>query len=178
MLRILSASDIGAVGAYLERSQRGDDRIVFAAKDQTDVGMCDEPAGAIQNESVAGFADTNGGDYFPDQLQVNLADGDAGARPRAGYGDRDERLGASMQGKRAKPHMGGACAYHRRVRRAIDAAHHDIGIGARDTQALCAIAVDQRHLGDSGRLPHEKQHVETVAFVGSVGPGQLDSPFS
>ena len=146
MLRILSARDIVAVGRCLKRAQRGDGGIVFAAKHQTDVGMRDEPAGAIQNEGVAGLADMDRGDDFPDQLQVDLGDGDARARPRAGDRDRHERLGASTQGKRAKPDVGGARADHRRVRGAIDAAHHDIGIGARDAQALDAIAVDQRYL--------------------------------
>ena len=82
-----------------------------------------------------------------------------------------------MQGKLAKPNVGGARADHHRVHGAIDAAHRDIRIGARDAQALYGIAVDQRHPGDHGRLAHEKQHVKPVAFVGPLSPGQLDSPF-
>ena len=57
MRRVLPARDTVAVDRCLKRAQRGESGIVFAAEDQTNVGMCDEPAGSIQNEGVAGFAD-------------------------------------------------------------------------------------------------------------------------
>jgi hypothetical protein len=75
-------------------------------------------------------------------------------------------------------HLGAAPrADDRRVCGTIDAAHRDIGIGARDTQALDAISVDQRYGSDCRRLVHETQYVKAVAFIGSLGPRQLDGPF-
>ena len=81
-----------------------------------------------------------------------------------------------MQRQRAEPDVRRARPDDRRIRGAVDPAHRDVGISARNMQALNPFAVDQSHLGDRRRLAQESQRVEPMAIVETLEPRQLDRP--
>jgi hypothetical protein len=104
--------------------------------------MRHQSADAIQDESLACLTDMNRRDHVPDQFQVDLGNGDAGAGSRASDGNSHERLGATVQRQRAEPDVRRARPDDCRIRGVVDPAHRDVGIGARNMQALNPFAVD------------------------------------
>ena len=81
-----------------------------------------------------------------------------------------------MQRQRAEPDVRRARPDDRRIRGVVDPAHRDVGISARNMQALDPFAVDQSHLGDRRRLAQKSQRVESMAIVETLEPRQLDRP--
>jgi signal transduction histidine kinase len=53
-------------------------RTCGVAQDETDVGMCDQPALRVDHVGVAALADLDLRDHVPDQLEIDLGDADAG----------------------------------------------------------------------------------------------------
>src|SRR5277367_4810965 len=133
------------------------------------------PPGAGENEGLPGFAGMDRRDDVGDRLQIDLRDRDARARTGAGDGDCHIGLGAAKR-HRPPPEMRSASARKGGIGEMIDAAHLDIPAGARDAQALDALAVDESRLGDRRLLPHQALTVETMALVDALGPRRLHGP--
>ena len=149
--------------------------LIGALQHQVDVGMCDQPAVAVDHECHSGLLDLDGGDDIPDQRQIDLCDGDADGRPVAGDRERHIRLGAAIQCNRSIPAVRRSRATHGRVGRAIDAWPDRIGPGPRDRQTLDPGAVDQGELGDRRHLAEQPQRIDAVILHAGTSPG-LDGP--
>jgi len=76
---------------------------VGIAQYQTDVGMGNQPSLAIDDIGVPALADLQPGNHVPDQLQIDLGDGDPGIAAGPGRRHRHIRLGFLAEIDRAEP---------------------------------------------------------------------------
>ena len=76
---------------------------VGIAQYKTNVGMSDQPSLAIDDIGVPALADLQRGNHIPDQLQIDLGDGDPGIAAGSGHRHRHIRLGFLAKMHRTKP---------------------------------------------------------------------------
>ena len=106
------------------------------------------------------LADLDLGDHVPDQLQIDLGDGDAGVLAGAGQRQGHVGLGLPAEIHRAVIDLVGDGLGEFRVLGQIEAAVDHVHGEARDPDPLMAGRVDLGELGDGRHLPQEAQRVE------------------
>ena len=89
--------------------------------------MGDQPAFAVDDESVALVADADGADHVPDEFQVHVGDGHAGLLADMGQRNHHVRLGAAAKLDWPEPNLVGDGLGEARVARKIVAAADQSG---------------------------------------------------
>jgi hypothetical protein len=130
----------------------------------------------VEHEGVARLTDMDRRDHVPDQLEIDLRDGDAVDLARTGNCHGHVRLGTFVQCHRAVPGVIRAGADDGGIARAINAAVDNVGVDPRDLQPFDALVIDQRDRDDRRHLPQQPQYVEPVPLVGPFPPRQLHGP--
>ncbi len=135
--------------------------------------MGEQVALAVHRVGLAGLADPDLGDHVPDELEVDLHDGDAGALAAARHGDGHVRLGLLPEVHRAvvgPPRLGLAKL---RIARKIDLAAHDVHGQAGDPQLFLAGGVEIADLRDRQHLAEQPEKVEAPLVESGAGGDEL-----
>ena len=137
---------------------------IGVAQHQADVRVGDQPAAPIDDIGIAALADLQTGDDIPDQLEVDLGDGDPGVAPGARDGEGHIRFRFLAEIDRAEPHLVGARLAEGRRLGQILAAADDIHRQARDLELFFAVMVELGNLGDRRHLA-QQPHIVEAALV-------------
>src|SRR5205085_8786018 len=125
---------------------------------------------------VAALPDLEAGDHIPDQLQVDLGDGDPGIAPGASQRHGHIRLGFLAEIDRAEPDpVLTRLDKARRPRVVLFAADH-IHRQPRYLELLLAGVVELDQLGDRRRLAQQAHIIETALLERTGGPLRRGGP--
>ena len=124
------------------------------------VRMRDQDTLTVDDEDMAGLADLDLGHDVPDELQIDVGHGDAGALAAPGDGDRHVRLGPLPEVDRAVVDAPGLGLEELGLARKIGLAADDLHRETGHALLLPAYAVEVAHLGDGQRLPLEPEVVD------------------
>ncbi len=151
-------------------------REIGIAQHEADVWMRDQPPLPVDDVGLPARADLDLGDDVPDQLEIDLGDGDAGVAPRAG--ERQRHVGFRLAPEVYRPviDLVGDGLGEFRVFRVIDLAADNVHRESRHTQLLVAGGIELRQLGDSRHLAQEPNSVKAALIERAGGPGQLRGP--
>ena len=117
--------------------------------------MRDQPALCIHDVGVAFLADPDLGDDVADEFQIDLGDGHVALLAAAARGERHVGLALLAEVDRAEIRACVARAADGRLVREIRLAAGHVHGETRDAQLFLAAAVDERDLGDGGRLAQQ-----------------------
>ena len=151
-------------------------REVGVAQHEADVRMRDQPPLPVDDIGLTTLADLDLGDNVPDQLEIDLGDGDAGIAPRAGERQRHVGFQLAPEIDRAVIDLVGDGLGEFRVFRVIDLAADNVHGEPRHPQLLVAGGIE---LGSSviagtwrrSRTPSKRRCIERAGR-----PGQLSGP--
>src|SRR5213593_2294493 len=142
--------------------------------------MRDELAARVHDVGVAGLPDLDLRYHVPDELQIDLGDGNAGAQAPA-EGDRHVRLGFLPEVHRPVEDPTSLGLDELGLAREARAASGHVHREARDAELLPTFWIEIADLGDRGRLAQESQVVDAAlvhlgrgrAEQGLRGPARL-----
>ncbi len=149
------------------------------AQHQADVGVGHQQAVAVDHVGLARFADVDARDHLPDELQVELGNRDRPLGPAGADRDRHVGLGAAVEVHRAEPGRVGQGAPEGGLRRPVAAGAQHVHADPRDLDLLAPGAVEQRDVGDLGRLAQQPPEFRPPGLqvrgleLGQRGVGQL-----
>ena len=140
---------------------------------EADVRVRDEDALAVEHEGVAGLADLDLRDDVPDEFQVHLGHGDAGALAAPGHRDRHVGLRFLPEVHRPVVDLPGFGLEKLRLEREIGLAAGDVHREARDAELLAPLAVEMADLGDHQGLAQKAQVVDAALVHGGRRGAEL-----
>ena len=141
--------------------------------------MRDQFALRVDNVGKTFVADADRGHDIPDELEVDLCNGDAGGSARVCERDRHVRLRAAPKIDGAEPRMHCDGLGEARIGRIVGAACHDVRFEARELQLLFsgAVHLDQlryrRHLSQQADKVVAALLERNVLPFGARGPAHL-----
>src|SRR5437660_4561927 len=138
--------------------------------------MGDQATALIDDIGIPALPDVQPGAYVPDQLQIDLGDGDPGLPALTRHRQRHVRLGflaeidrAEPDALRLRPGKGGAL---REIRGAAD----DVHLQPRDLELLLAFAVELGQLGDRRLLAQQAKIILATLVERARGPLRMRRP--
>jgi len=138
--------------------------------------MRDQASLRADHIGMTALADLDLRYQFPDQLQVDLGNADAGILARAGERQRHIRLGLAAEINRPVIDLVGDGFFELRILGEIGAAIHRIHGEARHPQALLAGGIELRQFGDRRHLFQQPQGVKPAILERALRPWQLGGP--
>jgi len=146
-------------------------REVGLAQHQADVGVGDELPGAVDDVGLAGAPDLDAADDVPDELEVDLGDGDRARVAAGAHGDGEVGLRLLAEVHRAEPGLAGPGVQERRIARAVLVGAGDVHGEARHGELLAALGVDPGNVGH--RRDQAQQLQELDAPLLDAGGAEL-----
>src|SRR5262245_66118688 len=119
--------------------------------------MANKPTLAIENEGITCLPDLDGRDHVPDQLEIDLGDGNTDGRAIASNCDRQVGLRAAIIPDLVIPDSGRASPRHGAVTGAVSPALGPVQAKLRDIQPLPPRTVNKGQADDPGCLADGSQ---------------------